>query len=247
MRNNKLNHKQVILAAILASLITLAFGLTYHTLAMKLAAPVNNINIVPEVLEQLPMKIDDWMGKDIPMDEAVVRATGTDVHINRIYSHKNDMESISLFFGCSVSVYENAIHRPEICYTKTGWKLINRHSSELSLDKGVKLPYSIFQFSRGDLVKEESIVLHYYVVDGKYYEEVSLLQAKLWRLGGTADYIGRVMISAPIKFSSVETAEKLVSLFAVDSAPYIADLFNYMYKNQNVCSMDPLKDEENIQ
>lgn len=232
MKSDKSNHKSVFLAAITASLIVMAFGLTYHTLAAKLAAPVTNIHIVPEALDQLPMEIAGWIGEDLPMDKEIVRATGTDTYINRYYSRKNGLESVSLFIGCSVSIFEQAIHRPEICYTRNGWELINRRSAELSLNNGVKIPNSIFRFSHGVLKRKEAVVLHYYVVDGQYYEEIFPWQVKLWRLNGTADYIARVMIVAYVKTSTVKAAEKLVSSFAVDSANSIAELFESVHNNQ---------------
>ena len=236
-----------VFAAILASLVVFAFGVTYHTLGARLEAPANALQTVPEALERLPMVIADWTGEDRPMDEAVVRATGTDTHVNRRYSRKDGLESVGLFIGVNASVFERAIHRPEICYTRTGWTLVNRRSSDLLLATGVKLPYSIFQFSRGDLKREEAVVLHYYIVDGQYYEEVFPLQAKLWRLGGGAAYIARVMIVAPVEISSRETAQRLVSSFAADSAPFIADLFARIQEDRNLYSTGPPRDKDGLQ
>ena len=230
MINDKSNHKSVILAAITASVLMLSFGLTYHTLEARLVAPAPTIPLVHDALEQLPLEIADWMGEDRPMDEAIVRATGTDAHINRQYSRKNGLESVSLFVGCSVSSFDRSIHRPEICYMRGGWTLMDRRSMELSLDEGIKLPYSMFQFFRGDLKREESMVIHYYIVNGQCYEEVTALQAKLWRLGATVNYIARVLIIAPVRTSNAETAKRLVSSFAFDSASSIAELFERIEK-----------------
>lgn len=243
MKGDKSNHKSVFLAAITASVVTLTFGFTYHTLAERLAVPVNIIQIVPEALEKLPLEITDWTGEDLPMDEAILRATGTDAHINRYYSRKNGLESVSLFVGCSVSVSDRVVHRPEICYMRSGWTLMNRWSAELSLDSGMKLPYSIFQFSRGDLKGQESMVLHYYIVDGQYYEEVTPLQVKLWHLGAGANYIARIMIVAPVRNSNADLARRIVSSFAVDSASSIAVLFDSIQKEQSAQATGPLKKE----
>lgn len=242
MKSEKLDRRPVV-AAIVASLIVLAFGLTYHTLAGRLAAPAPTIPIVHDALEQLPMGIADWIGEDIPMDEAIVRATGTDAHINRRYSRGSGLEFVSLFVGCSVSAFDRAIHRPEICYMRAGWTLMDRRSMELSLDGGIKLPYSMFQFYHGDLNREEAMVIHYYIVNGQCYEDVSLLQAKLWRLGATANYIARVLIVAPVRTSTAETAKRLVSSFAVDSASSIAELFERIRKDQSGHSTGLLKKE----
>ena len=240
MKSEKLDRRPIV-ASIAASLLMLIFGLTYHTLEARLVAPPPTIPLVHDALERLPLEIADWVGEDIPMDKAIVRATGTDAHINRNYSRKNGLESISLFVGCSVSSFDRAIHRPEICYARAGWTLMDRRPMELSLDEGIKLPYSMFQFSRGDLNRQKSMVLHYYIVNGQYFEEVTALQAKLWRLGATVNYIARVLIVAPVRASNAETAEKLISSFAVDSAPSIAELFENIQNDQIAETTEPLK------
>ena len=231
MRGDNPSYRPVV-AAIAAGVLVLAFGLTYHTLAARLAAPVSIVPMAPEALAQLPMQIGDWIGEDVPMDEAIVRATGTDAHINRRYSRKNGLESISLFVGCSVSIFDRAIHRPEICYMRAGWTLLDRDTVELTLSDGARLPCSVFQFQRGDLQIERATVLHYYIVDGQCSDDISLLQSKLWRLGGTADYLARVLIVAPNESATADSAVRLVSSFAVDSAASIAQLLDDLQKSR---------------
>ncbi len=212
-------------AAITASFLVLMYGLTYRALAARLAAPASIAPVAAETLERLPLQIADWAGEGLPMDEEIAHATGADAYINRRYSCNSGLESVSLFAGCSVGGYERIIHRPEICYARSGWALTDRRVVELLLPDGVRLPCSIFQFSRGELNVERVTVLHYYVVDGQRCDDLSPLQSKLWRLGGTVGYVGRVLIACPAGIEIDGSPTERVCGFAIDSAPTIARLF----------------------
>ena len=88
MTNNDTNRSLVVVVAI-ASLLMLIFGLSYRILVAQLIVPVNNDPINPAALERLPLQIGCWAGQDVPLDEALVDATGTDAHISRRYSRHN--------------------------------------------------------------------------------------------------------------------------------------------------------------
>ncbi len=222
--HNRSRPKPVV-AALVASLLVFAYGLTYHALAAKLGAPVLATPIASDALKRFPMQFADWGGDDIPMDEEIARATDTDVHISRRYSRNNGLESVTAFVGCNGGAYERVIHRPEICYARAGWTLRGRRTVELSLPDGTKLPCSIFQFSRGELNIERVTALHYYIVDGRPCGDLSLLQSKLWRLGGAVNYLGRVLIASPNEFGADDSSTERVCAFAIDSAASIAQLF----------------------
>jgi EpsI family protein len=230
-KNNQ-NYRSVIIAAVTAFFLVLAYGLTYHALAARLAPPVSTALIAPEALEEFPSHIGDWVGEDIPMDEAIIQATGTDAHLSRQYSRKNGLEAVSVFVGCGAGAYERVIHRPEICYARAGWTLMSQTALELALNDGTKLPCSLFQFQRGGLRVERETALHYYVVDGQCSDNLTPLQSKLWRLGASANYIARVLIVAPSN-TSPDSATRTVSAFAVDSADAVARLFDDLEKSRD--------------
>jgi len=231
-KNDKPNRRPVIVAAIAASFLMLVFGLGYHVLAARLAAPINTSPISPTALERLPLQIGSWTGQDAPLDEAVVRATDTDAHISRRYSRHNASESIWLYAACGVRARDLMPHRPEVCYTGAGWTLMNRRSMELPLSDGMKLPCNILEFSRGALNTNRIFVLDYYIVDGQYCHDVSLLRSKAWRGSGTVGYVAQVQIATPITATpTADSATRLVSDFAIDSASSIAQLLETVEEN----------------
>jgi EpsI family protein len=225
-KNDNPNRQLVIVAAVVAGFLILAYGAAYRVLAARLAAPVNTAPLPPAALEQLPLQIGDWMGQNVPLDEAIVRATDTEAHINRRYSRHNALEYVSLYIAYGVRARDLMPHRPEVCYTGAGWTLVDQNSMELPLSDGMKLPCSALQFSRGTLNTKKVIVLDYYIVDGHYCRDVSLLRSKAWYGSGTVRYVAQVQIVASITENlSADSAARIVHDFTVESASLISRLF----------------------
>ena len=225
-QNPKLNPKPAVVAAAAATFLMFIFGLAFRLLAAQLAADVDKAPINPAALQQFPIQLNDWTGQDVLMDEYIVRMTDTDAHIKRRYSRRGGLESVMLYVGSGVKARDLMPHRPEVCYIGAGWTLKDRRSVELPLSNGIKLPCNILQFSRGYLSKEKVVVLDYYLVDGQYCRDISLLRLKVWRGSGAVGYVAQVQIATSIVASqTAHSARTTVSEFAVESALPLADLF----------------------
>ena len=225
-RNDNRSQRPVIVAALAASVAMCSFGIGYRVLAARLAAPGDAKPISSEALERLPLQLGDWVGQEAPLAEAVVRATDTDSHISRRYVRRNNLNSVWFYIACGVRVRDLMPHRPEVCYTGFGWSLIDRQSTELPVSNGMKLPCNVLRFSKGSLNKEKIVVLDYYIVDGEYCHDVSLLRSKAWRGSGTVRYVAQVQIVASVTPSlAVDSAANLVCAFAAESALSISELF----------------------
>jgi len=221
-------------AVIGASLLMLIFGLAYHVLAARLEAPVGTAPIPADALVRLPLQIGEWRGEEVPMGEEIVRATDTDAHLNRRYTRHGGLEAVSFYVASGVKARDLMPHRPEVCYTGAGWTLAGRRLAELALSDGTKLPCNIMQFSRGALTTERVVVLDYYLVDGQYCADVSLLRSKAWRGSGAVRYVAQVQVITPITATlNAEAAIKAVSDFAVESARLTAGLFDDVAPNRS--------------
>jgi EpsI family protein len=226
-RNDNRGQRAVIIAALAASFIMCFFSVGYRVLAAKLDAPGDAEPISPEALERFPIQLGDWTGQEVPLDEAVVRATDTDAHISRNYIRHNGSEAVWFYVACGVRTRDLTPHRPEVCYTGAGWTLIDRQLTELPLSNDMKLPCNVMQFSRGTLNKKKVVVLDYYIVDGEYCPDVSLLRWKAVLGSGTVRYAAQVQVVASVTPSlDVDSAANLVCAFAVESASSISELFN---------------------
>ena len=202
-------------------------GVGYRVLATHLSAPNTASSVSSAALGQLPLQIGAWKGQDKPLDEAVVRATDTDAHVSRTYVKPSISESVWLYVACGVNARDLMPHRPEVCYTGSGWRLDDRRVEELPLADGTTLPCNVFQFARGSLSKERLMVLYYYIVDGQYSHDVALLRSKAWRGSGTVRYVAQVQMAVPISSNMASDATaRTILAFATESALPIRRLFD---------------------
>ena len=225
-KKEKSNLRPVMVAAVTAIFMMAVFGAVHRILAARLATSVDIPLISPEALEKLPFQMGEWTGQDVELDEDVVRATDTDAHISRNYSRYNASEQVWLYVAYGTRARDLMPHRPEVCYTGSGWTLITRSSMEMLLGDGMKLQCTVFRFSRGTLNKKKLAVLHYYIVDGQYCRDVSLLRSNAWRGSGTVDYVAQVQVVTAVRGDLTdESALKKITAFAVESASSISKLF----------------------
>jgi EpsI family protein len=227
VRSEGHNSHPAVPAAVVASCLMLVFGLTYRVVAARLDAPINTTPISPDALTRFPLQIGDWTGVDVPMDEAIAKATDTDARLNRRYTRRGGLEAITFYIASGVKARDLMPHRPEVCYTGAGWRLTGRRLAELPLGDSTLLPCNIMQFSRGVLNTQKVVVLDYYLVNGQYCADVSLLRWKACLGSGRVRYVAQIQIVAPITATfNAEPAIKTLSDFAVESAALTAALFD---------------------
>lgn len=222
---NKSQNSPVISAAIAAIILMFVFGLSHRILSGRLLYSVEMPPIDPNALAKFPMEIGMWTGREMPLDEAIIEATGTDAHISRNYVRDGGMEGVSLYVAFGQRARDLMPHRPDVCYVGAGWTRGGTESVELPLADGTKLPCTILQFSRGSLMQSKVMILDYYIVDGSICSDISLLRSKIWRGAGSVNYTAQIQISVPVLTNhDSESAKKTVSAFAIESAPLLRQL-----------------------
>ncbi|MBN2589431.1 MAG: EpsI family protein [Sedimentisphaerales bacterium] len=220
-----LRNRPIISAAIAAIFLMFLFGLSHRILADKLLSSGEMPPINPDALASFPMEIGLWTGQEAPLDEAIIEATDTDAHISRNYVREGGLEGVAFYVAFGKKARDLMPHRPEVCYVGAGWTRGNTESLELLLEDGTKLSCTIFQFSRGSLIQNKIMILDYYIVDGIFCSDVSLLRSKIWKGSGAVNYTAQIQISAPISSSmDSESVKKTICDFAVKSAPLLRQL-----------------------
>jgi EpsI family protein len=214
----KTYNRPVIIAAVTATLMMFVFGVVHRTLAARLTT--DNVSpMASDSLDKFPMQIGDWTGQDVPLDETVIEATDTDAHISRNYFRNNKSDSVWLYVAAGRRSRDLMPHRPEVCYIGSGWTRTGKNLVELPVSNGTTLPCNVFQFSKGALVSNRVLVLNYYLVDGQFCRDVSLLRSKIWQGSGMVHYVAQIQIVTPVTVEkSAETAAKVAEDFARLSA-----------------------------
>ncbi|MEE9293584.1 MAG: exosortase C-terminal domain/associated protein EpsI [Phycisphaerae bacterium] len=206
----------------MAALLVVACGAGYRVLAAHFARPLDSVRIPTGTLARLPLTIGDWAGRDVPLDDRVIIATDTDDHVNRVY-RRSPRESVALFIGYGVNLRDLAPHRPEVCYPGAGWTLDRTQRLDVNTEGVADLAVQLHQFHRGGLATDRVTVLNYYIVDGRYCQDVSLLRSKAWRRSDEPTYVAQVEIVCA-RTVAADQAALIVQRFAADSAPLIQSL-----------------------
>jgi len=223
MKSEKLDRRPII-AVIAATVIMLVSGVAFHTLIARVKGSIAGLPVAPEVLKGFPMQIGAWTGRQMPVDETIVKKMDSDAYINRQYSRHNGRESVG-FYVTYGGTWEMMYHRPDACYPANGWTLVDHSVIELPVHDGMNLSCSIFRFSRGELETRDVVVLYYCVADGRIYSNISLLRSRVWGALAAVDNFAQVQIF--VSSGGVLTHDvmiKIVSDFAVESASSIAQL-----------------------
>ncbi len=208
-------------AAAFAMLV--ASGVGFRLLASEYVRSSESIHVPVGTLATLPLEINGWFGSEVVMDERVLRATDTDDHVNRIY-RRGPGEAVALFIGYGVNLRDLAPHRPEVCYPGAGWTLDQtRLVEDFEISEEPGFACQIHDFHRGGLAGQRVTVLNYYIVDGQFCGDVSLLRSRAWRGGGDSTYAAQVQIVDQVGTSPIQ-AEQAVRAFAADSARQIRTL-----------------------
>lgn len=195
-------------------------GAGYRLASARLAQDHGMPSLARGTLHLLPMQIGDWSGSEAPLSEELVRATDTDDHVSRSYVSRDGRQRISLFIGYGERLRDLMPHRPEVCYSGAGWVLDETLKTELEIADGATLPCQVHRFRRGGLVLLRIAVLNYYIVDGRFCPDVSLLRSKAWRFNTDASYMAQIQISCSSR-TGHDRCENAVRSFAADSAPSI--------------------------
>jgi len=219
------SHPPFCAAAIAVGMVLLA-GAGYRLMARHLARPSGETALTSDALAQLPLSFDGWSGRDMPLTASVVRATGTDAHVNRTYRRRRDQ--VGLFLAYGIRARDLAPHRPEVCYPGSGWTLQQARPVDLPAADGSVLPCTLYRFNRGggEVGGHNVVVLNFYIVDGRICPDVSGLRRQAWRGPSGIRYLAQVQITcAGDMLTDLAAAESTTVAFAHEAAPRIRALF----------------------
>ena len=146
-------------------------------------------------MAQLPLELGDWIGRDAPVEEAIIEAADVDDFVNRHYVRGRDLQTVGLWVAYGVRARDLMPHRPEVCYPGAGWTLLDRQLTEVPLDNENALTARILTFSPGGVGPRHLTVLNFYVVDGQSCEDVSLLRSRAWKGHRAVRYVAQVQIT----------------------------------------------------
>jgi EpsI family protein len=217
--------RATVVAAVMGVVLMLSSGVGYRLLAQYLSRPTTEKPLPPGTLSRLPLQIGEWHGKDVPLDQAIVKRTRTDDHVSRQYLRDGGRDTVWLFVAYGVRARDLEPHHPEVCYPSAGWTLVDTQDETLKLSAGKDVECRIFRFTKGGLTSQTMTVLSYYIVDGETCPDVSLLRSKAWSGSAGIRYMAQVQVAySDNGQGQSHSAVESVRTLAADSAPEIQSL-----------------------
>jgi hypothetical protein len=177
-----------------------------------------------ELLKNIPMKIGDWQGADIPIDDKVRQTAGAVGAVQRKYRNVRTNEEVDLWLivGHGRSV---ARHTPDVCYRSSGFMARSVENSlyPMVLEDNKEVPFFTNTFFREDASGRRLIRVFW-----TWYNSAKHDGKVVWEVDSNPTwYFGNTRALFKMYFTSVmrdpsETAEKSPCLnFAREFMPVV--------------------------
>jgi len=198
---------------LLAVGVVLLAGGVYRYQASRLELVVRNTISLPVPLRFLAFKVEDWVGRDVPIPEHIQRVAGNDDFINRLYVNRLNGQWANVYVAYCGRPRTMLGHRPEVCYVASGWIHENSERSYFFTLSGRQIPCLIHRFHKPSPRSEEIVVLNFYVVNGRLTCDEGVFSGVSWRTpnvdGDAARYVAQVQISSALENSVLRAARDI--------------------------------------
>ncbi len=166
-------------------------------------------------LEEFPLLVGDWIGRDVAISEEVKQVLGADDYLVRLYRRAADEQPIDFFVVFFESQRTGAtIHSPQNCLPGAGWAPVEQGKATIEPPNGGTFTVNRYVIAKG---LERQFVLYWYqahgrVVASEYWAKFFLV-ADAIRMNRTDGALVRII--SPIgRNESVQDGERRTVEFA---------------------------------
>ena len=126
-------------------------------------------------LQEIPLALGDWRGKDTPLEQRIVEAVGVDDYLNRTYTSSN-AQQVEVYVGYYGSQRTGkTIHSPKHCLPGAGWQPMRAGHLALQTAGGPRIVVNEYLIEKG---RERLLSLYWYQDRGRVI--ASEYSAKFW-------------------------------------------------------------------
>lgn len=211
----------VFLVWIFAILLLVSSGITYRVLASRLKIVVDTPIKLPVPLSAFPKKIGNWVGKDVQIPANIVRVAHNDAFLNRLFIDEVSNQWANVYIAYTAHPRTMLGHRPQICYVAGGWVHDSSSRTIVTSSAGRKVPCLLHRFHRPYPETEETVVLNFYIVNGRLTSDERVFSGVGFRTpnidGDPARYVTQVQISSAfensVRAATKDIVEKILDFF----------------------------------
>ncbi len=205
---------------ILSVVLLVSAGITYRILSSGLERFISRTIELPVPLSAFPSQVGNWTGEDLSIPSTAkeyMEKNFADDYLTRRYKNfvtKNWADVYVVY--CSSRPGGILGHRPRVCYPGYGWIHDGTETEQFISRAGRKIPYLIHRFHKPAPMTDQTVVLNFYVLNGKLTANEKdfsgLLGQRINIAGDLARYVAQVQISSVVENSVRMMAEDVVDL-----------------------------------
>lgn len=199
-------------------LLLIASGVVSWRVYFRVYTQEDTVNI-----HRYPERIGDWVSRDLPMSETEYAILETRNVFVREYKNSQTDEKVYLFIVYSEN-NRKVSHPPEICYTGSGFLLVNKRPDVLESRLAQKGGERIRVATQRLLLEQGSFeqMAHYWFKVGSgftasYWKQQWMIVANT--LLGKSSSSALIRISTDVKGGEYEEAEQQIRSFANEAIP----------------------------
>jgi len=200
----------------LAVVLVAVAGAGYQFVAIKMNVLVKTPIKLDVPLSEFPKRIGQWIGRDVPVSETVLKVAANDDFVSRLYVNESNNQWANVYIAYTARPRTMLGHRPQVCYPANGWTHENTEHIQLISNSGRKIRGLLHDFQKSSYETEEIIVLNYYIVNGRLTDDESVFSGLGWRTpnidGNPARYVAQVQISSLLEMSVRSAAKDFTDL-----------------------------------
>lgn len=116
-------------------------------------------------LDEFPLSVDDWVGKNVVISDEVKQVLGADDYLVRLYRRGSDEQPIDFFVVFFKSQRTGAtIHSPQNCLPGAGWAPIEQSRLNIEIPNRGTVTVNRYIIAKG---LERQFVLYWYQAHGR--------------------------------------------------------------------------------
>jgi hypothetical protein len=196
--------------------LLVVIGIGYRLMATKMNVIVTTPIKLETPLSEFPIRIGQWIGRDVPISETVLKVAANDDFLSRLYVNESNNQWANVYIAYTARPRTMLGHRPQVCYPANGWTHENTEHVQVISNSGRKIRYLLHNFQKSTSETEEIIVLNYYIVNGRITDDESIFSGLGWRTpnvdGNPARYVAQVQISSGLENPVRQLAKEITDL-----------------------------------
>jgi hypothetical protein len=184
--------------------VLLAAGIAYRVINSWYFPVRPSIALPPHALEELPMTLGMWHGRDVSMDPRIVSAADAEAYLSREYVNAKTGEVARVWVAYGAPSRDFAPHRPDVCYPGAGWNLLDVKPVELKPASGLRREIKAYSFRKSGIDSSAISVLHWYLMDGVHAPDDKLLREKVLQDYSKPGYALQAQVNSDLDDASMD-------------------------------------------